>query len=357
MGGLVTAGACAGGSVVTEPGTPGQTPKSIPPGPYTPGQSYFGQSQYIEYIAGNSPVILSASHGGDLIPPEIPDRTSGSCGGTATTGKDLNTRELTLAIQQSFRARFGKYPHVIINHLHRRKLDANRDLVEAACGDPGARAAWNEFHEFLNVAKGTVLKDTGKGWYMDLHGHGHSIQRLELGYQLSGPQLDLADPVLDGSKAYEHTSSVKTMSESNTRYSFSALLRGSTSLGTLYANNGFPSIPSSSDPGPKGDPYFRGGYNSARHSCGVETTGLGRGSSGNICGVQIEANYAGVRDNPTNMSRFGDATATVLDTYLSTHWGVFLSGSAAQSAPGVRTSTRAAIPSAGTVISPILLIP
>ncbi len=116
--------------------------------------------------------------------------------------------------------------------------------------------AWNRLHEFLNVAKGTVLKDTGKGWYMDLHGHGHSIQRLELGYQLSGCQLDLADAALDGSKAYEDTSSVKTMSEGNTRYSFSALLQGSTSLGTLYANNGFPSIPSSSDPGPKEIPTF-----------------------------------------------------------------------------------------------------
>ena len=337
--GLLAASACARGSVTTEPAPPRQTPGSIPPGPYTPGQSYVGQNQYIEYIAGNSPVILSAPHGGDLTPSEIPDRTSSSCGGTATTGKDLNTRELTLAMQQSFYARFGKYPHVVINRLHRRKLDANRDILEAACGDPMAQAAWKEFHEFLNAAKSAVLKDTGKGWYMDMHGHGHSIQRLELGYQLSPSQLDLADAGLDGNKAYEDTSSVKTLSEGDTRHSFSALLRGSTSLGTLYANNGFPSIPSASDPGPKGEPYFRGGYNSARHSCGVEATGLGGTSGGAICGVQIEANYIGVRDTPANISRFADATATVLDTYLSTHWGISLSSSPARTATGVRTSS------------------
>ncbi|MDQ3309753.1 MAG: hypothetical protein M3497_06465, partial [Gemmatimonadota bacterium] len=324
--------------MTTEPGTPRQIPRSIPPGPYTPGQSYFGQNQYIEYIAGNSPVILSAPHGGDLIPSEISDRTTGLCGGTATTGKDLNTRELTLAIQQSFHARFGKYPHVVINRLHRKKLDANRDILEAACGDPGAQTAWKEFHAFLDVAKGAVLKDTGKGWYMDMHGHGHSIQRLELGYRLSPSQLDLADAVLDGNRAYEDTSSIKTMSEGDTRRSFSALLRGSTSLGTLYANNGFPSIPSASDPGPKGEPYFRGGYNSARHSCGVEATGLGGTSGGKICGVQIEANYTGVRDTPANINKFADVTTRVLDSYLSTHWGISLSGSAAQSATRMLTS-------------------
>src|SRR5262249_16761368 len=38
----------------------------IPPGPYTPGQSYFGRNNYIEYIAGNSPLILSAAHGGNV---------------------------------------------------------------------------------------------------------------------------------------------------------------------------------------------------------------------------------------------------------------------------------------------------
>ena len=39
---------------------------------------------------------------------------------------------------------------------------------------------------------------------------------------------------------------IKTMSES-APVSLSALLRGSSSLGTLYVNNGFRSIPSSSD--------------------------------------------------------------------------------------------------------------
>ena len=43
-----------------------------------------------------------------------------------------------------------------------------------------------------------------------------------------------------------------------------------------------------------------------------------------MCGVQIEANYAGVRDNAANRDRFGDATAVVLAQYLGAHWGLSL---------------------------------
>ena len=319
---LAVLAACAG-----EPAPPVTGPEvreDIAPGPYTPGASYYGRNNYVEYIAGNAPVILSAPHGGHLTPSEIPDRTSGNCGGSATTTKDLNTRELALAMQKRYYARYGKYPHVVINHLHRIKLDANRNLLEGACGDAEAEIAWNEFQDYIGVAKNAVLNATGKGWYMDMHGHGHDKQRLELGYLLSGSQLNLSNATLDGTKAYEDTASFKTMSEYNTQLSFSAVLRGSNGLGTLYANNGFPSIPSASDPSPNGDAYFSGGYNSRRHGCGVEATPLGGVSGGNICGVQIEANYTGVRDTQANMDKFGDVTALVLDTYLTAHWGIDL---------------------------------
>jgi hypothetical protein len=308
----------------------GRTSVTASPGgaqaePYTPGQSYFGRNRYVEYVAGNAPVILSAPHGGDLTPDEIPDRTAGSCGGTATVGRDLNTRELALAMQRRYFARFGSYPHVVINHLHRGKLDANRELLEAACGDAEARVAWTEFHTFLAAARDAVVRATGRGWYMDMHGHGHPFQRLELGYLLRDDQLDLSDARLDAGRAFEDTSSIRTMSAHATGLSFSALLRGANSLGTLYASNGFPAVPSSTYPSAaEGEAYFSGGYNTARHTCGVEAGPLGGSPRGAICGVQIEANYNGVRDTPANMDRFGDATAAVLDRYLTLHWGLDL---------------------------------
>ena len=47
-------------------------------------------------------------------------------------------------------------------------------------------------------------------------------------------------------------------------------------------------------------------------------------TAGMVCGVQIEANLAGVRDNATNRDRFADVTATVLQQYLLTHWNLRL---------------------------------
>ena len=86
--------ACGGGS--TDPAgqdttTPTPPPTStIPPGPYVAGQSYTGRNGYIEYIAGNAPVIYTAPHGGNLTPSEIPDRTAGRTPGShrARAGQD-----------------------------------------------------------------------------------------------------------------------------------------------------------------------------------------------------------------------------------------------------------------------------
>ena len=318
---------CGGGTTEPPAGgttTPPPPSSTIPPGPYTPGLSYTGRNGYIEYLAGNAPIIYTAPHGGDRTPDEIPDRTANRCGGSATTATDLNTRELVLAMRQRHFARFGTYPHVVINHLARRRLDANRTEMEAACGHAAALVALTEWHTFIDIAKTAVLQASGRGWYMDMHGHAHAKQRLELGYLLTGAQLGLFDDALDANRAFQDTSSMRTVSEAAS-ISFSALLRGPSSLGTLYASNGFPSIPSAADPSPAGDDYFTGGDNTRRHTCGAEAVVFGGVTSGNVCGVQIEANFTGVRDTPANRERFGDVTATVLRQYLSIHWGVSLS--------------------------------
>jgi len=289
------------------PTPPVVPPPAIPAGPYLPGTSYLGQDGYIEYIAGNSPVILTAPHGGTLLPGDIATR---ACG---INGLDTNTQELVRAMQAAFHARTGKYPHVVINRLSRNKLDANRDSSEATCGDRRAGAAWTEWHAFLAVARGAVTANGGKGWYMDMHGHAHAIARLELGYLLPSATLNMSDAQLDASASAEALSSIRRVSVDNTALSFSALLRGPTSLGTLYANNGFRTVPSAQDPSPGSEPYFNGGYNTARYSCQDGAT---------LCGVQIETHFTGVRDTPDSRARFAAVTATVLEQYLLQHWGL-----------------------------------
>jgi hypothetical protein len=294
---------------------------------HVPGKSYFGSNGYIEYVAGNAPVILTAPHGGSLAPSTIPDRIAANCGGVATTGTDQNTVELVRAMQERYHARFGTYPHVVIAHIARRKLDANRTAPEAASGNPEAERALGEWHHFIDIAKTSVLESRGRGWYMDIHGHRHAAQRLELGYLLTPAQVNLPDSTLDQVDAFEDTVSIRTISEMNPA-PLSVMLRGAKSLGTLYSENGFPSVPSSTIPRPGSDLYFAGGDNTRRHTCGAEAKPLGGVTGGAVCGVQIEANFTGVRDTPANRTRFGEVTAVVLEEYLQAHWNFSLRAAA-----------------------------
>ena len=289
---------------------------AIPAGPYVADSTYTGPSGYIEYIAGNTPVIFAAPHGGSLTPTEIPTRTETLCDTTEiVTQADANTEALVREIRTAFHARTGKYPHVIINRLHRSKLDPNRSIGTGACGDAEAETAWNEYHDFIDAAKATVLAEHGRGWFTDIHGHGHTIQRLELGYLLEGSDLRQTNATLDGSSAYEIESSFRTFSAA-TSVSFSGLLRGNASLGTLLAAEGYPSVPSTTTAAPTtSEPYFSGGYSLQRHGCA---------GGGSICGLQIEHNYTGVRDNATNRATYAAALAKAYETYLAQNFSFSL---------------------------------
>lgn len=275
---------------------------------YKPGQSYFGIKDYIEYIAGNLPLIISVPHGGYLTPTDIPDRDCSGC----SYLRDSNTQELAREMAQALYAHTGCWPHVIINRLHRRKLDANRDLPEAADGDPQAAVAWEEFHAYTDVAKQAATSQFQKGLYIDLHGHAHSIQRLELGYLLTASQLRQTDDSLN-TTTLKARSSIRNLASNNLgQHKHAQLLRDVGSLGDLMMQRGYPAVPSSADPYPEEtEPYFNGGYNTARHSSL---------SGGSIDGLQIECHWDGFRDNMTNIARSADSLSTAIIQYFRLHY-------------------------------------
>ncbi|NOT08836.1 MAG: N-formylglutamate amidohydrolase, partial [Gemmatimonadales bacterium] len=159
------------------------------PAPYTAGTSYFSVDGYVEYIAGDLPLLITVPHGGTMQPLSLPDRTTG------VFASDLNTQDLARRIASAIRRATGGYPHVVICLLHRTKLDCNRDLPEAA-DDPAAREAWSAFHRLAETAREQIAQRTLTGFAIDLHGHGHPIQRVELGYLLSAATLGLSDAAL-----------------------------------------------------------------------------------------------------------------------------------------------------------------
>lgn len=274
---------------------------------YVPGNSYFGTSDYIEYIAGDAPVIISVPHGGTLKPSEILDR---SCNGCVYVN-DSYTEDLGKEIMEAFYAATGSYPHVIINKLHRTKLDANRALEEAADGNAIAGQAWHEFHEFIDKARAEVVMTAGKGLYIDIHGHGHDIQRLELGYLLSKSDLQNNDDLLN-TASYINGSSIQHLVQTNiTSLTHAELLHGAFSFGTLTENADFASVPATTDPYPlDNEEYFRGGYNTRQYSSY---------QGGTIDGIQIECNRD-VRFSESIRLELAERLASVMVDYLDHHY-------------------------------------
>jgi hypothetical protein len=252
---------------------------------YIPGVTYWGRNNYIEYIAGDLPVIISAPHGGYLTPAEISNRRHG------IKHIDYRSQEYAREVAAYLKQLTGKQPHLIINHLHRIKLDANRPLQEAAEGNQWAEQAWHEFHDFIEGAEATVTTQCGKGVYLDFHSGSHDSPEVmvELGYGLNSTALARSDEQLNDRK-YKDRAMVKSLAYSPGIY-FPEIIRGPTSLGGLLQERNFPTVPSPGHPQALEAGYFYSGYNTYLH---------GSRLGGSIDGIQVETTswILGDRDRP-----------------------------------------------------------
>ncbi|MEY4609312.1 MAG: hypothetical protein RL625_1529 [Gemmatimonadota bacterium] len=292
---------CGGASSSVAPTAP--TTPTTPTAPAAP----LPVADWVEGIDGQIPLVIIAPHGGDLAPAELPDRVCTGC----VTGNDLNTQALARAISDAFSGRIGKRPYLVINRLHRRKFDANRDLQEATAGYAPLAPMWSRFQAEVDSAKVRAHRLHPRALVIDLHGHGHAIQRLELGYLLSASELRLTDAAIT---ALMPTSSVAQLSRvAVSRDSGVVLLRGARSLGSRFAALGIPAVPSDADPAPlEGQDYFNGGFNTVRHGSLV---------AGPVDAIQIESHYTGLRDTAANRAGFAEVFVTAMLAYLRDHYG------------------------------------
>lgn len=277
---------------------------------FLPGKTYYSDKEYIEFFTGNMPLILTVPHGGLLVPATIPNRNCAGC----VTVMDTNTQELGRLIAEEVKKITGGscFPHLIINRLRRTKLDANRDLFEAALGNPDASDAWFAFHKFIDSAKTMVSNQFQRGLLIDLHGHGHAIQRLELGYLLSASNLRSGNNFLNSPVAIENSSIRHLALQNKNEYRHADLLNGQESLGGFFETERYTAVPGPADFAPRsGEDYFSGGYNTERH---------GSVDSGKIDAIQIECNFKGVRDSDISLQFFAEATASALVKFLKTHY-------------------------------------
>ncbi len=266
-----------------------------------------GQESYVTFLHGNMPLIISIPHGGYLMPDGIPERSCVNC----AKNQDIYTLEIGLGVRDAIYRMSGHYPYVIINNLHRTRLDPNRNIEEAADGNPDAEKAWNRFQGFIDSARSLVNVEFGRGLFIDLHGHRHLIRRTELGYLLSGDELQFDDEMLDLGTFTEY-SSIRNLAGTNPgAISFSQLVRGPSSLGSMLGDLGYPTVPSSEIPFPSaGEPYFSGGYNTTRH---------GSSAGGTIDGIQIELDLD-LRSDISRRDRLVEDLSKVLLDFLDTHY-------------------------------------
>jgi hypothetical protein len=304
---------CGAGAAVADPVAPTPPPTTTPLGPtapIVPGQVYRDAQGWVEYTAGDAPIVIIAPHGGLLTPSALRDRSCDAC----VTTNDTNTQQLARAIVDSFTARTGRRPHLVVNLLHRRKFDANRDLPEATSGNAGAlEPSWRWMHAAIDTARADVVRRWQHGLVIDLHGHAHTVPRLELGYLLTAAQLRLTDAELVAGALLDGSSVARLTRAPRSGLGAAAVLRGAGSLGALLEARGVPSVPSPSAPAPSvGEAYFSGGYNTFTH---------GSRDGGPVDAVQVECHFPGLRDTPGNRAQFASRFTDALIEFAIREYG------------------------------------
>jgi hypothetical protein len=248
------------------------------------------------------PVIIAAPHGGYLEPedlPDLPDRH----------GRDNFTQEASIETAEQLHRLTGQWPHLIINHLHARKLNAARAIDEAAGDNADARLAFEDFHRFIDAAKADVTAGWGAGHYLDMHANGHDERWTEIGLGISGTLLNDDDEVI---LARCPLSTVANLCGPLAR-PLLELVRGPTSLGGMLMEAGFRAVPSPEIPRPEDGGFFYAGWNTWRHGSRTE---------GTIDATHVESYWRFLRQ--PQRSAYTEAIARAMIRFMRVHYGMEL---------------------------------
>ncbi|KAF9123768.1 hypothetical protein BGW39_008705 [Mortierella sp. 14UC] len=212
------------------------------------------------------------------------------------------------------------YPHVVVFRIPRQFVDVNRNITgenAIAEGDVHAEAAWREYHDLIDHVQKMALQKAaisvnqhrqqeqeherkssresshwtppqapapGRGLLLDIHGHAHATNLIEIGYLLNGTVLNMDDDRLNAYGArLTKESSIRSLINKVVSPStfpvdssallqqgvqFSKLVRGgrTESLGGMFQAQGLNAVPSPDFQAPCQECiYFFGGYTIQRH--------------------------------------------------------------------------------------------
>ena len=266
---------------------------------FIPGVSYFDQNNYVEYIAGNLPIIIVVPHGGTLIPPNLPV--------IHNRGVDNGSFETSHLLYDSIvQHTNGCFPHMIISHLHPSVMNPVREVDTAAGTNIDARNAWYNFHDFIDTAKYDITNTWGAGHYFEMHGNGHSDMWTEVGLGVSKTYLNGSDSLILSRVGY---STVKNLC-TNGGVNFLGIIKGPYSLGGLLDNKGWNSVPSPSNLSPGTGGFFYAGWNTWKH---------GSRYSGVIDASHVENYYVFMQTS--NRNQYANDLSTSIIEFMNIHYG------------------------------------
>jgi len=181
-------------------------------------------------------------------------------------------------------------PHLVICHLDRPKIDANRPLKDAIVRPVtahgvkrisnrpigGAEIAWYEYHSFLEIAKMLAAQHDWGAHYFDIHGNTASI-KVMMGNMIHSQVIDeclglksrkpTSDEWMQELATHLSKSSIRSLAEQAELEKKIDMLLGNTSLGYYLERQGIPATPVGTDPVDwGGNCFYSGGYNTGRHS-------------------------------------------------------------------------------------------
>jgi len=266
---------------------------------------FINPEDYVIFEKGNIPLILVSTHGGDQKPNWLEDR---DCEGSVVL-KDLFTLEIALQIRNELISQ-GFKPYMVFSKIHRIKVDLNRSLPESYCEDDSSKLLWTFFHDQIRLYRQDVFNQFKRGLIIDIHGHGHPNQRIELGYLFSSEDLDLLNN--EPNTYFTKKSSINSLVDNHPEgLMLNDLISGKFALGTMLDSIGYPSVPSRNNPFPGNDPFFSGGYITKQY---------GSSSSSAIDAIQLELNRYGIREESEDRKRFSESFAKIIMYYLSIHY-------------------------------------
>ncbi|ORY01098.1 hypothetical protein K493DRAFT_98039 [Basidiobolus meristosporus CBS 931.73] len=214
--------------------------------------------EYVEFVRGDFPLVITAPHGGYLFPVSFPDRRKSPQ--NRLLG-DIHTQEIARELVEHLSS-LGRRPYLIICHLSRKKVDVNREPGSQAYDNLKAARVYNEYHEKVLLACKEVQELFGRGLYLDIHGQRHPENWIELGYLLGKDQLQLPDDRLN---MYGGSFSLSRLLNNSLHFQIADLLRHNNSFGGLLGSLGYKTVPSPQYPSPNNGSYYRGGYSTDRY--------------------------------------------------------------------------------------------